>query len=448
MRWTFRLLHLLLVALISVILAPVPALAVPGQGLTATEIAEEVAASGRYLEISAPAGLDAAIDRANAGGTVFVWLDSDDFPEDVADQVLDELVLQSTPYRTVLVLTDSGVAASSETVPTPEVDAALDASFVAFRNGDVADGVATFDRSLSGTAATTATTTGGSSSASTPSSNSSGGGIGLGSLLLVALVGGGGFWLFRRIRSGSKARKAVAAEMEADRAEIKEQLRDNADHVLSLGDRAIASGDAELISLYERASATYQEVSQAVDEASTPAEVDALDDRIDEAEWQFETIEARLEGRPAPPSPAEVEARAERNARAAPPPPSGGPALGPEESVLGPGPPPRPPARSRQSGRRRSRGGLGGALGGALGSVILGGGLGGGRSRRSTRRAGSGFPIGGSSRSNRRPSSGGLGGGVLRRGGGSSRRSSSSRGSSGRRFGNRSRGRGRGSRRF
>ncbi|MEL7156411.1 MAG: hypothetical protein AAFN30_07415 [Actinomycetota bacterium] len=282
MRWLFRRGNLLILAVVVMVFAPSAALAVPGQDLP-VDLVDEVAATGRYLEVSAPSGLDAAIDRANAGGTAFVWLDGDAFPEEVADDALDQLSARSTPYRTVLVLTDAGIAASSETVPTAELDTALDAAFVDFRNGDVAAGVDAFDRALSGAGATTATTTGSSSGA--PSSGSdSGGGIGFGSILLLAAVAGGGFLLFRRFRSRSKAREEEAADMEADRAEIKEQLRDNADHVLSLGDRVIASGDDELMALYEQASATYQDVSQRVDAASTAAEIDALDDRIDEAE--------------------------------------------------------------------------------------------------------------------------------------------------------------------
>ncbi len=432
-----RPLTVLLVAVLAAFAAPSMAAAAPGQGVTAGEIAEELAATGRYLEVSADVG--AAIDTANARGTAFVWLNSSDDATEVAEIVLDELILLATPYRTVLVLTDVGIGASSETASSGDIDDAIDASFDDFFNGAVADGLDAFTTALTGDVATTATTTSSGSSGSTSGSSSGGGGIGIGTILLGILGLGGGFWFFRRLRNKSKARKQEEADMEADRAEIKEQLRSNADHVLTLGDRAIASGDAELIALYEKASATYQDVSHAVDGASTAAEVDALDDRIDEAEWQFESIEARLEGRPAPPSPAEIEAQAEAAATDAPPP--GGPALGPDESVFGDGPSrPRSSsggrARYQTPTRSRRRGGLGGGLGGALGSVILGGGMGGlgGRSRRSTRRSG-GL---GSTRT-----TGGLGGGVLRPSGGGSR---SRRTSSGRRFGGG--GRGSGGRRF
>ena len=78
-----------------------------------------------------------------------------------------------------------------------------------------------------------------------------------------------------------------------------------------LGDRVIASKDPELIRIYEEASETYQAVSEAVEGADAAEAVDDLDDRIDHAEWQFETIEARLDGRPDPPPP-----RARRPGRA------------------------------------------------------------------------------------------------------------------------------------
>lgn len=427
-----RPLTVLLAAVVVAFIVPSPAAAVPAQGVTAAQIAEELAASGRYLEVSADGGVDRAIDDANARGTAFVWLDSSDDATEVAEIVLDELIQFGTSYRTVLVLTDVGVGASSETVSISDLDGAIDLAFTDFANGAVADGLDVFTAALSGDAATTASTTSpGSTTSADTSAGSSGGGISIFPILAVLVVGGGGFWFVRRLRNRSKARKQEAADMEADRAEIQEQLRSNADHVLTLGDLAIASGDAELIALYEQASATYQDVSHAVDGASTPAEIDALDDRIDEAEWQFESIEARLEGRPEPPSPAEVQAQAEAAAQAeADAKAAGGPALGPDESVFGDGPsrPRGAPGRTRyQAPRSRRRsGGLGGGLGGALGSVILGGGLGGGlggRSRRSTRRSG-GL---GSTRS-----TGGLGGGVLRPSGGGSR---SRRSSSGRRFG-------------
>jgi len=251
--------------------------------------------------------------------------------------------------------------------------------------------------------------------------------------VLIALVVGGGLLVFRSARSKAKAKKQAAIDLEEDRAEIKEQLGDNADHVLNLGDRVIEADRPELITTYEEASAAYQDVSQSIDLASTAEEVDRLDDKIDRAEWQFESIEAALEGRPAPPSPEEVEAQARAQAAdraSAPSSPTaridGRPALGADESVIGV--PPRPsrrrdryrlPApRSPYPQQRRRGGGMGGVLGSILGSIVLGGGgMTGSRRTQSRHRSRSGGSLG------RTSAGGGLGGGVLRRGGSSRPRS-------------------------
>ena len=395
-------------------------------------IADELADTGRYLEFTITDDVDRSIDDANGRGIAFAWLDIGGDALLPAQELSARL--EGSSFRTTVVLTNDSIGAWSQTVDDAVIQDALDASGNDFAQGAVADGLDQFTAAL-GDPATTATTSGGTASGS--DSGSPGGGIGIGTILLIALVGGGGFLLFRSIRNRSKARKQAELDLEADRAEITEQLRDNADHVLELGDRVIAAGKPELISTYEQASAAYQEVSGAIEGATTAEEIDRLDDMIDRAEWQFESIEAELDGRPPPPSPEEVEARAQAQAqndeagradRSDPraPRPADQPALGPDESILdGPPPPGRAPApRQRVPVPRSSRrggfggGGLGGVLGGVLGSIVLGGGMGGG-SRRSQRRR-SQFPGGGSFGG----SSGGLGGGVLRRG--SSRRSTRS----------------------
>ncbi|MGB5759017.1 MAG: hypothetical protein WBM50_19035, partial [Acidimicrobiales bacterium] len=261
---------------------------------------------GRYLERT-ETGLGATLDDVNSRGVAFAWLDQ---PGDAAvavslsDDYVEDLQEINSRYHTVVVLTSEGFAASSTIYTQQEIDAALDASFDDFRAGAAGDGVTTFSRVLTdSTADTTATT----ESADT-SGSGSGGGIGLGTILLAIAAAGGVLLLLRGFSTRRKAKKQARIDMENDRAEIKEQLKANADRVISLGDRVIAKGDDQLITRYEEATKTYQEVSLSVDDASTAAEVDALDDRIDHAEWQFETIEAGLSGLPTPPSPQEREA--------------------------------------------------------------------------------------------------------------------------------------------
>ncbi len=407
---------------------------------SATDIADSVEQRGYYLDEGPDGELSAAIKRANDLGVAFIRLDRSggvDEAAGVAGAVWDELDRRGSSYRLVVVLIDDGYyieAPSGFDVATLE-EADL-AALAGFSTDNDAEGLDAFTSAISAgvtgsSGSSTPTTTGGGGTESTGSS----GGIGIGSILLWLLVLGGGFLLFRSWSGRRKADREMREELESDRAEIKEQLRDNADRVIDLGDRVVASENTELIVAYEQASRTYQDVSHEIDGASTPEEVDALDDRIDHAEWQFEMIEAKLDGRPVPPSPAEVEAaeaeRAEAEAarqRAE----NDRPALGRDESVLGTGPGaglPRtaPRRRSRSSGYGRRGGGLGGGLGGVLGSIILGQ-MNRPRSRRTQRRSGS---VGGGS----------LGGGVLRPGG-STRRPA--RRGSGRSFGGSSRRRGSG----
>lgn len=458
------------------LLAPTPAGAQSAP--PASQIAEQLDSSGRYLQFDATAEDDQAIAAANGRGVAFVWLDVDDDAEQLAKAVADELFARPARYSTVLVLTQAGVGARSDTVSSGDINDAIDASFTSFSNGAVADGLDEFVASLAGQQ------TPRTSVAPSGSRSNSGGGGGSSIFLPVlgiAVVGGGGLLLLRSLSRKRKARQLAAAELEADRAEIKEQLRDNADRVLQLGDRVIASKDDGLITSYEQASAAYQEVSLAVDGATTAEQVDALDDKIDHAEWQLRSIEAKLDGQPAPPPPS-----ADDNAPTGPPPPGGptppapgaptppspssasrpgddSPALGPDDSIFGGrgGGFPSGPAMPTPS-RRRGGGGLGGlgggrggGLGSILGSIVLGGlargggGLGGmPTSRRSQRRrttsGGGGFGgSGGLSGS----MGGGLGGGVLRPGGSSGSGRSGSGGTGGRSFGRRSSG-GSGGRRF
>ena len=414
------------------------------------EIVANVEQEGFHSDEVVETDLADAIDRANAANVAFVHLNRTGGGEEaarVAGAVWDELDARGSQYRLVLVLIDDGyyIEAPVGFDPATLEEADL-AALSGFSAGLDAEGLDAFtSRVTSGVGGSsagasdgsgTATTTG-ASSGSTGGTDSSGGGIGIGSLLLPLIVIGGGFLLFRSWRGRRRATQEMMTELENDRAEIKEQLRNNADRVIDLGDRVVLSENRELIDAYDEASRTYQDVSHQVDGASTVEEVDALDDRIDHAEWQFEMIEARLDGRPVPPSPAEIEASETRLAEeeaARTRSVNDKPALGPDESVLAPG---RTSTRRRATyprssgsrsgyGRRRGGGGLGG-LGGILGSIVLGQ-MRRPRSRRTQRRSGS---VGGGS----------LGGGVLRPGGSrGSRRRGSGRdlGGSGRRGSGRS----------
>ena len=405
------------------------------------QIVSEIERSGFYADDAPDGELSSAIDRANDAGIAFAHLNEvggGEAAAELAGAIWDELDRRGSPYRLVVVLLDDGYYIEAplgfDGATLEEADLA---ALAGFSTGNDAEGLDAFTSTVmagitGSSGSSTPTTAGGSSDTGT---SGSGGGIGIGTILLPLIVLGGGFLLFRSWSNRRKADAAMRAELETDRAEIKEQLRDNADRVIDLGDRVVMSEDRELIAAYEEASRTYQEVSHEIDGASTVEQVDSLDDRIDHAEWQFEMIEARLDGRPVPPSPTEVAAREAREAEeeaARRKAENDKPALGQDESVLAPAPPSTRrrssyPRRSSPRGYGRRRGGFGGGLGGMLGGIILGQ-MNRPRSRRSQRRSGS---VGGGS----------LGGGVLRPGGSSSR---SSRRGSGRSFGRSGRSRGSG----
>jgi len=399
------------------------------------EVVDEIEQQGYYVEPQVDTELQSAIDRAISAGVAFVWLelDGDDTEATaIAESVWLELDSRGSRYGTVLVLVDRGYNAyATDNVSASTLNDGLDAAFDGFSSGAVGRGLDAFTSTLSVGSGAGSTAASEGSSSTEPSSESSGG-IGLGTILLGLIILGGGFLLFRSWSGRRQAEKTMQTEMEADRAEIKEQLRDNADRVIDLGDRVLLSEDRELIDIYDEASRTYQEVSHSVDGASTVEEIDSLDDQIDKAEWQFGVIEAKLDGRPVPPSPAEVEAEKDRieqeeadRKRAE----NDKPALDRDDSVFD-----TAGRRSHRSYPRTSypgggypggrRGGFGGGLGGMLGGIILGQ-MNRPRSRRSQRRT---------------PSTGGgsLGGGVLR-----PRGSSRGRSGGGRRMGRPRRGSGR-----
>ncbi len=363
-------------------------------------IADEVDATGRYFEFASTPDIDTATQQANDAGAAIVWIDSDSIALDDAKEVSDALRDRGSKYDTVLILGTEATYAWS--VNRDTAGAAADAARERFGEGDVAGGFTVFTEVLTG---------------------SSSAGSSLWWLWLI-VVGVAGFFGIRWFM-GRRAEAANEAElMELDRQEIIEQVRDNADRVMNLGDQVIAEGDPELLDLYQQASATFQEVSRQAPDATTIEAIDKLDDRMDHAEWQFEVIEARLAGT-APPKQPNTDDPPPPNPSTPPPPSSPAnrnpaadpdrPALGPNESVIGG---PGGQTSYRRPAQRRSSGGLGGmgGMGGVLGSILIGQAT---RPRRSTRRSRQ-------RRSTTGSWSGRSGGGVLRgrqrsgRGGGGS----------------------------
>ncbi|NNF53364.1 MAG: hypothetical protein HKN03_02870 [Acidimicrobiales bacterium] len=350
-------------------------------------VVDAIEQNGRYLERDVDAAALEAIDRANADGIAFVRLDTNAQVPTFASAVSAELDARNSQYGAVLVLTNSGIWSRG----VPEASAAGDAVTPLFGAGQIGDGIDQFTALLGGAAR------GGSSTTGSESTSSGGGFPWIIPIILII----GGFFLFNMLRGRKKTRAASAKAIEDDRAEIIEQLKANADRVIDLGDEVIKAKDPELISIYEEASATYQNVSNEIRNATTAAEVDALDDQIDKAEWQFEVLEAKLTGQTPPPF-LDTDAPPPPTPSAGPPstPPPPGPVSAAErdEQFRRQGQNPRPlPRRNPRVPTRSQRGrGMGGMLGkmalSVLMSMLMGGRLGSpNTSRRSSRRSGGGY---------------------------------------------------------
>lgn len=423
--------HLRFLLSLFILLFGLTATAVAAGAQSLDDIAVAIDRDGSYLELELQGVASDAVDRANADGVGFVYLDqenADDLPI-LTSGLLQRLDGLGSPYRTLIVLDASGAWVESLDRDTT---GAADAALPQFATGAVAGGIDTVLGVLSGDAVPAGNNSNDSTAATTPAtpSTNSGGGV---PWLLILFLGLAVFLAVRFFAGRKRKAAALEAALAEDRAEIREQLRNNADHVIDLGDR-IVTADDDLRRMYEEAAQTFQDVSMGLEDAATAIEIDALDDRLDRAEWQFDVIEARLDGRTPPPEPTIGDGPIGRPSGRQRVPPLGGgtppppaprsgrsgrslgddrPALGDDESLFPDGPSRgRSSRRRRQAPRRRSGGsGLGSMVGGLAKTgllslvikMLLGGGLSAGSASRRTQRRSSGGGF-----------SGGVGGGVLR----------------------------------
>ena len=345
--------------------------AAPASAQSLDEIAAELDSTGRFIEGgSVDAATSAAIDEANAAGVAYLQLDAEDSDAD-AQNLLNVLLASlneaNSRYQSIVLYEPNQGAWAVGNSGDP--NAAINAALGSFGVGNVPQGLQEFTNVLGGGTASGASP---STTVSGGSTSSSGGGFPWLTLIII----GGLVWLGLRFMNGRKEKTKSKVAIEADRKEIKEQLKDNADRVINLGDSVIAHGDPELIRIYEEASATYQTVSTEVDDAVSAAQVDALDDQIDKAEWQFEVIEARLEGRKAPAQPTQPSLPpppTSRSTRASDKPKSRS-AMEQDESVFSDRQrqSQRRQPQPRQTRRRRSSGGLGGFARSGMGRMLMG----------------------------------------------------------------------------
>ncbi|MFW2383399.1 MAG: hypothetical protein ACN4GZ_16715 [Acidimicrobiales bacterium] len=345
-------------------------------------IVDEIEQNGFYLERAVTAETEAAIERANQKGVAFVRLDNNSQSSATAEEIFAELKSRGSSYGAVIVLTNASVFARGVNSAAASL---TDDITQTFGGGDIAGGIDQYLANL------------GNDAAGGLESPDSGGGFPWIVPILLVIAG---FFVLNMLRGRRKTRAAEAKSLETDRLEIIEQLKANADRVIELGDDVIEAKDPELISIYEEASAAYQNVSNEIRNASTVAEIDVLDDQIDKAEWQFEVIEAKLTGRVPPPFVDDDDdgSSSPQPPAPTPPPPTMSPAER-DDQYRRQGQPPRPlPKRNpRQRHEPEQRGsGMSGAFGkmamSLIISMLMGSRLGQPQqSRRSNRRSGGGY---------------------------------------------------------
>ena len=187
-----------------------------------------------------------------------------------------------------------------------------------------------------------------------------GGGLPWGWILLFVLMAGGAF-LFWRANQSSKRSKASA--FESARGEVKKRLDDVANDIIDLEDDVAGSSLAAVPVLYESATAAYSKALKDYERAESPAQLMTTAEELDQAIWQLDSVEALLDGRPAPPRPVKPKPQTPPPQAPSRPSSSGGPSVTT---------PPRVPDTTYRRPNRRSSSNttavLTGILVGAMGS--------------------------------------------------------------------------------
>ncbi|MCP5028957.1 MAG: hypothetical protein GY929_22005 [Actinomycetia bacterium] len=301
--------------LVVAVLLAITGLAPPALAQSEGTVADAVAANGYYVASGSEVTADETAElvaelRADGITTIgLVSLEVDplsgaiDYAEEVANQVAGRGGID-----TIVVVTPTNIGGFSTGLSDVGVQNAVDEASESFSTLGVFEGFARTAALASISDNSTTQTT------ATPSDNSGDSGGGGGGVLLVILlivVAGVGLWLFMRSR---RRRARATNEIEQDKAEIRAQLATSADLVLKLADQVVLA-DQDTQVMFEEASRAFQQVSGQLETATTALQIDELDDQIDVAEWQLQSVDARLGGRSAPEDPRVIERREQENQR-------------------------------------------------------------------------------------------------------------------------------------
>lgn len=297
-----------LMSLVLVLLA----VGVPAHAQTPDQVADEVRASGYYIEpgLGADAGRisNAVSHAANEGLRFFVVLLDEDPAGGAA--TFAAAVMDNFDEGTVLVLSDSDEAIDSFEFSAETRQAALDAGFAASEAAPPGEGDEAYVEAvvavLTGVAVSTVPT-----EAGTTGSDVSSGGSKMGLVILVVVVAALvllAVWAVRRQKKS--ADRSQARAIDEARQEIKEQLDAMANVILEISDLVSASASKEDNRYLEEAGRTYTEAEESFSEATDLRRLEDLSDRLDEARWQLDAAASIAGGKPVPSKPEKEERHA------------------------------------------------------------------------------------------------------------------------------------------
>jgi len=351
---------------------------------TPDQVVPELEANGYYIEPGSSASeqvvSDAVFEGRADGGRLYLVVLSTEPPGGAptfSDSILDQL---GSGYVVTVAPETVGYAGDGTSWTSDEMNRAIDVSLDGGSDDEV---VELLISELTG--AGVVPTPGGEDPAG------EGGGFGW---IWLVVIAGGALLIFSRMRNSSRKRTAMAsAELEKVRSMARVKLAEVANDIIEMEHEVELSGNTEVKSHYQSASATYTETLARIEKDPIPAEMLEIVRDLDVAIWELDVAEALLDGKPAPEKPKPPEPKPPALQRPEPAPPET------VEDAYGR----RPERQSSYAGNDlmtalwallamsgRGGGGWGGMPGG-FGGPMRGGGMGGGRMRGGGMRLGGGM---------------------------------------------------------
>lgn len=268
-----------------------------------SEVVPQLQSDGYYIEPGSSASedvvSDAVFEGRAAGGRLYMVVLSEEPPGGAptfSDSVLDEL---GDGYVVTIAPETVGFAGDGSFWSAGEMNEAIDSSLTGDTDDDV---VELFMEELTGGGVTP-----GAGDGEPDESSDGGGGLGWIWLLVIA---GGLVLVFTASRRGRRQREEMARrQLEKVRSMARSKLDEIANDIIEMEDEVELSGNPEVRSHYQRASATYSAALSEIQEAGSAKEMVDLVAKLDTAIWELDAAEALLDGKPVPPKPTPPEPR-------------------------------------------------------------------------------------------------------------------------------------------